>query len=312
MSMPAQIKKQSEAVQKLYESMNQDDEVVEPVTTDKIEEPVSPPPPPAPVTPTVADDPRVAILAAEAQALKARLANMEQLLANSPKPQAPTKPEKPSKPKLVTKEDEDEYGASIDVMRRAAREEMAAQFEDEITGLRTELAQLRSQYGEVAPRLQHVQQSQVQNANQQFARDLTTLVPNWEEVNVDAKFHNWLLETDKLSGLQRQTYLDNAQQNYDVNRVAQFFKEFAILSGTSTPPSTTPTNTRQDELERQVSPGKSKATNTGQPDKPRVYNREDIGQFYADVARGKYKGKDPERARIEADIFLAQKDGRVK
>lgn len=313
MTMPAQVRKQSEAVQKLYEEMNQDPaDVNEPVEP---EEPVVPPTPPvAPVAPTqvVAEDPRVNQLAAEANMLRQRLANMEALLAASPKPPAPTKPEKPAKPKLVTEADVSEYGDAIDVMRRAAREEVAALYEDEIAALRGELTQLRTQYGEVAPRLQHVQQQQTISAEQQFLSNLTSLVPNWEKVNQDAKFHEWLLETDRLSGLQRQTYLEHAQNNMDVKRVASFFEEFAAISGTSNPGAVVPTNNRREELEQQVSPGRSKTTNTGQSDKPRVYTRQDIQQFYADVARGKYKGKDQERARIETDIFAARQDGRLK
>ena len=43
----------------------------------------------------------------------------------------------------------------------------------------------------------------------------------------------------------------------------------------------------------------------------RTYTQEDIKNFYVDVRKGKFKGRDDERGRIERDIFAAQQEGRI-
>ena len=48
--------------------------------------------------------------------------------------------------------------------------------------------------------------------------------------------------------------------------------------------------------------------NAGQP----IYTRETIGQLYEAHRKGAYAGREAEWARIEADIFAAQREGRVQ
>ena len=42
-----------------------------------------------------------------------------------------------------------------------------------------------------------------------------------------------------------------------------------------------------------------------------TYSPADIEQFFSDVRKGRYKGRDDERGRIERDIFAAQREGRI-
>ena len=108
----------------------------------------------------------------------------------------------------------------------------------------------------------------------------------------------------------RQTYLEDAQRRYDVDRVAAFFTTWSGLNGNGSAQQVQSTN--QNELQQQVAPKKSRsagaAPTTGA--KP-SYSTADIAAFYEDVRKGKFKGRDDERAKIERDIFAAQAEGRI-
>jgi hypothetical protein len=65
-------------------------------------------------------------------------------------------------------------------------------------------------------------------------------------------------------------------------------------------------------LEKQVSPGRSRSTGTPvSSNQGKTYSPADIQKFFDDVRSGKYKGREPERSRIERDIFAAQRENRI-
>lgn len=239
---------------------------------------------------------------ADVARLNARVKDLEALLAAAPTPSsAPAI----STEKLITDKDVEEYGDSIEVMRRAAREEAANQFMPVINELRSKIEQLSG----VLPEVRSLKQNQAQSAEQKFWSELTARVPNWKDINVDQNFQNWLLETDGLSGITRQTFLEDAQANLDVNRVVAFFTSWPGAK-TATPPAQA-TNTAQTELERQISPGKPHTAAPAPAPNSKVYTRAEVAQFYKDVAMGKFKGQDAERSRIERDIFAARQENRI-
>ena len=242
-------------------------------------------------------------LRAENQQMQHRLSQLEQLMSTMS--QAPTPAATPDQ-KFVTEQDIEEYGDSVDLMRRVTREEtLVAQ--REIAELRDTIRKLQAN---VVPRVEQVAQAQANSTEQYFWSELNSMVPDWRDVNSHPEFHNWLLEVDPLSGLTRQTFLDNAQRSYDAKRVAQFFNSWKQSSGNQVAQSTQ--RAAQSELEKQVTPGKSRGG--GQPSsggQQKTYSSADIAKFYADVRTGRFKGKEDERARIERDIFAAQREGRI-
>lgn len=242
-------------------------------------------------------------LRAENQQMQNRLTQLEQLMTTMS--QAPAPAATPDQ-KFVTEQDIEEYGDSVDLMRRVTREEtLAAQ--REIAELRDTIRKLQAN---VVPRVEQVAQAQATSTEQHFWSELNSMVPDWRDVNASAGFHNWLLEVDPLSGLTRQTFLDNAQRSYDAKRVAQFFTAWKQSSGNQVAQTTQ--RAAQSELEKQVAPGKSRgggqSSSGGQQ---KTYTQADIAKFYTDVRTGRFKGKEDERARIERDIFAAQREGRI-
>lgn len=240
--------------------------------------------------------------------LEQRVQQMEQLLASlsAQKSTAPAPVQEQTQPQqLISQQEVDEYGESIDVMRKVSREELipVAQRLAQIEGL------LQQMQANVVPQVQAVAQRQQVTAEQQFWSDLTAYVPNWREVNDNDGFQTWLLETDPLTGVARQTYLEEAQRSLDAHRVSAFFRTWLESTGQASVAQSTPAPSN--ELAKQVAPGRSRGSGAPASSQPKTYSPEDIKKFFNDVRTGKYKGREQERDRIERDIFAAQREGRI-
>ena len=205
--------------------------------------------------------------------------------------------------KLITEDDVKEYGDSIDVMRKAAKEEVAGELA-RVKQLEAEIEKLKG----VVPQVQQVQQQQKTTAEQNFWNVLNKEVPDWNEVNSNPDFQSWLLEVDPLTGMTRQTYLEDAQKKLDPMRVATFFSTYKKATGTAN--DARETHSSNTELAKQVAPGRgrsAKPTASG----GKTYTPADIKKFFEDVRFGRYKGREEERGKIERDIFAAQQEGRI-
>jgi hypothetical protein len=191
-------------------------------------------------------------------------------------------------------------------MRRAAREEVAAS-QQEVAELKRLVMQMQTT---VVPKVESVAQRQALNSEQMFWSELSAEVPDWREINAEQGFHNWLLEVDPLSGVARQSYLDNAQNQLDARRVAGFFKTWQSMNGGSVAQS--PRSVASSQLEKQISPGRGRTSASSMTaNEAKAYNRTDVAKFFDDVRKGLYKGREQERDRIERDIFAAQREGRI-
>jgi len=346
MALPEQIRKQTEAVQELYKQLNGDEnngnEATPPAdgNTSPSENTAQPAPADESAVPNNAaqpqgneqtpsgtgqeDDPNsetyaqkwrtlqgmynaeVPRLHSQNRELNGRVQQMEQLLASLSQQSSQPAQQTQVQP-LVTENDVQEYGESIDVMRRVTREELypvaqkIAQLDQIIRSLQTS----------VVPQVQAVAHRQAMTAEQQFWSDLSGAAPNWREINDDHAFQSWLLEIDPLTGISRQTYLEDAQRILDVRRVASFFQTWNELTGKANVAQNTRRTATASELERQVAPGRSKNTGTPANNNAKTYSPDDIKGFFNDVRSGKYRGREAERDRIERDIFAAQRDGRI-
>lgn len=242
--------------------------------------------------------------------LSGRLQQMEQLLATISAQQSTGRPMAGGQSQiepLVTDKDQEEYGESLDVMRRVTREELIP-VAQKIAQIDRLLQQLQVN---VVPQVKNLAQRQAMTAEQQFWADLTTVVPNWRDINEDDDFKTWLLEVDPLTGISRQTILEDAQGNLDVRRVGNFFKSWLEITGQANVAQNTRRNVSASELERQVAPGKGRSAGAPTGNAAKTYSPDDIRTFFDAVRQGKYKGREAERDRIERDIFAAQRDGRI-
>lgn len=241
--------------------------------------------------------------------LEQRLVQMQTLIATMSEAQPPARQQASQQQeedyRLLTEEEAADYGDSVDVMRKVSREEL--------TPLVQRLMSIERSLGDVtgrlAPQVQSIANQQYQTAEQNFWGTLVQLVPDWREVNESPDFQGWLLEHDPLTGHTRQAFLEQAQQNLDAGRVAQFFMTWK--GGSPQPaPGNRGNGTSPSALELQVAPGRSRSSSpTAQNQK--TYTTADISKFYDDVRKGAYKGRDEEKNRVERDIFSAQQEGRI-
>ena len=233
-----------------------------------------------------------------------RLAEMEQLLSSIQQQQQKSSAPAPET-KYVSEQDVEEYGDSIDVMRRVSREELVP-VAQRLAQIEAALNNIQSS---VVPQVNSVMQHQQASSEQMFWSQLSSAVPNWRDVNSDPDFQAWLLQIDSMTGITRQTYLEDAQRALDPHRVAAFFRTW--LDSNQAPVAQT-TGSANSELEKQVSPGRSKNTGGKQSNQAKVYTPDDIRKFFSDVQKGKYKGREKERDKIERDIFAAQRENRIQ
>jgi hypothetical protein len=329
MAVPEQIRKQTEAVQALYDDLNvttgspkkgetpaKGFAVEETSSANRVAESVPTSKPAEQGSGGQTDDwhqkyqtlqgmynADVPRLNAQNQELGQRVHQMEQLIATmqaAPPPAAPLPPVS-----VLTADEIDEYGESIDIMRKVSQE-VAGRYQQRIDRLEATIQQLQ---GSVVPRVEQLANRQAQSAEQSFWAELQSTIPDWRAVNDNQAFQNWLLEVDPLSGLTRQTYLDDAQRNLDAVRVASFFRSWQTTSGAVTAQPNR--SSSKSELEKQVSPGKSRSGGSSYTGDAKTYTAHDISEFFKKVRMGGFKGREAERDTIERDIFAAQAEGRI-
>ena len=109
-------------------------------------------------------------------------------------------------------------------------------------------------------------------------------------------------------------------QAADAPRVLDFFKRFLdeeVATGQMPAPQPTPPPapvTAAIPLTTLAAPGRPNPApgNTQVPDSKPVYTYQDIKDFYEYVRRGVYAGQEQLKQQIEADIFAAQREGRIR
>ena len=327
MAVPKQVQKQTEAVQALYKDLNEEDSapspkgevaLVQDVNSQTDADGIAPQPEPVEQGEGGQDDDYeqkwktlqgmynadTARLSTQNQELSGRLQQMEELISTMQATPAPT-PE-PEQPKSLLTEDEvEEYGESIDIMRKVSQE-IAGGYQRQIDSLQNTVQALQ---GQIVPRVEQIANQQTQSIEQNFWSALSDAVPNWREINDSSEFQTWLLEIDPLTNMTRQTYLDGAQRDMDAQRVANFFTSWVQANGTG--PAQPSRSASNSELAKQVAPGKGRTSATPHGNTKRTYTPDDLTTFYRDVREGKFKGDEEERDKIERDIFAAQQEGRI-
>ena len=242
-----------------------------------------------------------------------RLDRIEQPQQGQPPAQPQPQPDPAAS--LVTAEDIENYGPELaDFIRRQATVVASGM----TAGLREENAQLRAQVEQVGASTGQVQVDR-------YLSRLKELVPDYETINVDQGFLNWLGEVDPIAGVPRQAFLNTAFEARDPDRTARLFNTFKEQAGIATPqPAPTPTPTPgvgaqggngqiPAGLETQISPNAGSG-GSGPPsaEANQIWTSKDIQNFTNDILRGTYKGREGEQAAIQAAIDDAILNGRVR
>lgn len=200
---------------------------------------------------------------------------------------------------VMDPKDVEAFGADlVDMVRRQASAEIAAAVQAEVSAVVARLEGLESKLHETG-------QSVAVNAEHQFYVAVTAQVPDWRVVNADQRFLTWLGEVDPVYGVPRQVALDNAVNKGSVDHTAAIFNAFKSTLATAPVPA--------NDLRSQTSP--SRSGNSSAPAAAaqiQIVSQKDISDFYSDVSKRRYVGREAEMNRIEANINQAIAEGRVR
>jgi hypothetical protein len=216
-----------------------------------------------------------------------------------------TAPSSPPPQAYVTEQDVQNYGSDlINFTQRAAAQ-----------ALSPELQEIKQQNAEMQRRL-------AVEARRNLDQRLELAVPNFRDVDRDPRWHRWLLSLDMLSGRVRQQLLNEAISAADAPRVISFFRGFlqeeqatGHIEPSPAVQQAPPPRTPAVDLGSLAAPGRARPATGGDasvpPDKP-IYSRAQVKQLYEQHRKGAYVGREAEWARLEADMFAAQREGRYR
>lgn len=208
---------------------------------------------------------------------------------------------------LITDEDRANYGDElIDLARRSA-----------LSAVTPELQQLRAENERLTQRVRNT-------GKRELFATLDGAIPNWRAINNDPTFTRWLRLPNVYTGQIRHSMLKAAVDGAEAPKAIALFRDFlaeAAATGQSAPapqleqrpPQEAPRQPAVD-LETLAAPGKGRpASGDSQvPVEKPVYTRAQISKFFDDKRRGLYAGRDAEVAAYEADLSLAQREGRIR
>lgn len=224
---------------------------------------------------------------------------VQQLVADAAVAKAQT-PQDSKTPSLITEQDKEAFGPDlIDLIERAT--------ESKVSTFRQREEQLIGQIKELQGKLGDVSERQVVSDKDRFLMGLAQRVPDWEVLNVDQGFLAWLSEVDPVYGIPKQAALTGAYENLDVARVASIFESYKKLT---TPAQ--PAKQKNQELQRQVAPTRSRATSPEPADSnnQRIFSQQEVADFYEAARRGHVSPEDA--VRIENEINAAAAEGRIR
>lgn len=221
-------------------------------------------------------------------------------LAESLKKADPEPEKSPPKPVADPKDVED-FGADlVEMVQRVTQASLgtiARAVDAEFAKISDRLAQLEQQ-------LQGTTEAVAVTAEDKFFEKLAKEVPNWEQINTSQSFIDWLAEVDPVYGIPRQVGLQDARAKLDAQRVINIFRAFA--------PEAAQQANVPNPIDKQVSPKTGASGGAPQAQSKPILSSKQIKDFYNDVARNVYRGREPEMQAIEAVINQAIAEGRVR
>lgn len=239
-------------------------------------------------------------------AMSNQLASMQSLMASMQSKQLSHETPPELRPQsFLTQEEVNEYGSEfLSVVAKKAKEEVSP----ELSTLKQQLSRLERQFEGNAEQ---------NNARARFELEATldNKLPPWRDINVLPEFHAWLALPDMYSGAIRHELLRAAYAQNNTPRVLAFFKGFLDQEAAYVPQGQEPRQAEDGKvpLASLAAPGRAKtAAATGAPAEKPFITRAQISQFYADSAAQKWRGREAEKNRLEAMIFEAEREGRIR
>jgi hypothetical protein len=132
------------------------------------------------------------------------------------------------------------------------------------------------------------------------------LVPDFEQVNTDPRWIDWLNEVDPVLRGPRKSVAEQAYVTGDAEGVAYYvdmFKKTLAPVEQNKP--------KADELERQIQPTRSATGAPQASQKGKVYTDSQVQAMYLKASQLASRGQHSEAQKLEAEIDAAFMEGRV-
>lgn len=241
---------------------------------------------------------------AEVPRLHQQLKELSEQLNDVRKDVAAAEKAKIEKPKedvsYITDADREEYGEDlIDLSRRVVKE-VSRDYEDRLEKQNQVIADLHEQVNTTGSKV----------GEMGFAQRLRQLVPDFDQIDDNDSWHAWLNENDPMSRGPRRDQAQAAFNSGDADAVAHYVGLFRE----SVAPKEQGKQTRQSELEKQVTPNRSASTTaTPSADKgSKVYSTREIDRGWTKLRALNTSGKYDEAVKLEAELTAAYMEGRVR
>jgi len=225
---------------------------------------------------------------------------VQQLLEREKTAEAAKPESRLSEEPLVTSRDEDEFGKDlIDLARRVSRAEVQELVKtvQHLSARIDQLTPLREQMGTVMER-------QAVSDADRFLGALAAKVPDFERINADPRWIEWLSGRDPGAAVPRQANLSAAENRFDAVAVAEMFQAWKAAFEPETPAK----SKANAELQRQVAPSKPKAS-AAQPQGERMWTLAEYSAAFDPRNRSKYS--DAELSQLQAEADRAYAEGRI-
>ena len=207
----------------------------------------------------------------------------------------------------LTADEQEQYGGLIDVVQKVADQRIAEKDK--------EIAELRKTLGTLKTGQEEIRKDTTVSREQNFFNELARAVPDWQTINTDDGFIEFLDEpVPYTNGRTRKEFLADARSNLDSVAAAQFFQDFKDSLGMSQGGEsqvTTPEVPATPEVPEEIVVPNTAGGGIPPAAEVKVYTHAEVDRFYRDKREGKYKGNESEARKIEQDILAAGTQGRI-
>jgi len=259
---------------------------------------------------------RVAFLENQVESLSKEIGNLKLQLAS---PQPPAQPGASATPAAIPQAS----GKMSEVLKNSTDEKIKS-FKDNFPDIFEAIGIVADQMvttirTESDTKMKAIEQVGAKNAQTAFFETLNHEVPGWQQIcQTDPNWPVWLGVIEDYTGKLRLELLKEASTRFDAKAVLKMLRDFRTAYPTQPVVIPIAANPNPNPPVPPAPPGSAfvgppSAPSAGSPSvtPPEQITRKFVSDFYLDVAKGRYRGRDPERITIEAKINRANIEGRI-
>ena len=236
------------------------------------------------------------------QQLKEQSTALERLQAELAVQRAtPVEPETP-KDSLVTSNDEETFGSDlIDLQRRVTQDEIG-----KVTSRIAHIERMLENISQLPKQVEQVAQQQAQTIEDRYWGSVNQAIPDWNQIDSDPRWIEWLSLTPPFAVKTYRELATEAIGAGQVQPVVELVKAWKDQAGIAQSQATQSNN--KQELQRQVAPAKSNASNV--PQGKKTWTAADYEKAFD--PRNSAEMSEAEIDALQAEAELAYQEGRIQ